>query len=233
MRDVEVAALSDEAGASLSVRTSGRARRLSLRVDPRSGDIVLTLPPSAKLGAARRFLRDHRAWIEKQAKALPDRIPFAAGATVPVFGEPHTIVPSAERGPPVTRNPGKLVVTGDARHTPRRIADYLHALASRELRLAVDDFAERIDRKVARITVRDPKTRWGSCSTTGTLSFSWRLVMAPRRVLRYVAAHEVAHLRHPNHGQHFWSLVATLHPGFAEDRETLRRLTLDLNRYGG
>ena len=233
MRDVDVAALSNEAGASLSVRRSSRARRLSLRVDPRSGDIVLTLPPSAKLGAAQRFLQAHRAWIEKQAKALPDRIPFAAGATVPVLGEPHTIVPSAEHGPPVTRMPGKLVVTGDARHTSRRITDYLRALAARELRPAVDDFADRIDRKVARITIRDPKTRWGSCSTSGTLSFSWRLVMVPRRVLRYVAAHEVAHLRHPNHGQQFWALVAALHPGFEEDRKALRALTLDLNRYGG
>lgn len=233
MRDADVAALVDEAGAGLSVRTSVRARRLSLRVDPRSGGIVLTLPPSVRLGAARRFLRDHRAWIEKQARALPDRVPFAAGATVPVFGEPHTIVPSAERGPAVTRMAGKLVVTGDARHTSRRITDYLRALAARELRLAVDDFADRIDRKVARITIRDPKTRWGSCSTAGTLSFSWRLVMAPPRVLRYVAAHEVAHLRHPNHGPHFWALVAALHPGFAEDRKALRTLTLDLNRYGG
>lgn len=232
MRDIDAAGLNQAAGASLAIRTNARARRMSLRVDPRSGHVVLTLPPSAKPHAARDFLRAHRAWIEKHTQSLPDRIPFVVGATLPVFGEPHMIARSEERGPPVTRVQGKLVVTGDARHIPRRITDYLRALAARELRSLVDELADRIDRKVTRITIRDPKTRWGSCSASGTLSFSWRLVMAPPSVFRYVAAHEVAHLRHPNHGPGFWALVADLHPRVAQDRRLLRGLALDLNRYG-
>lgn len=227
-----VTALDLATDARLTVKTSSRARRMNLRVDPRSGSIVLTLPHGTDPAAANAFVAAQRHWIDRHASALPDRIPFAPSAVVPVLGEPHLICHSVQRGPSVTRFEGQLIVTGDKRHLARRVADHLRREAATELRAHVADLAQQVDRPVARITVRDPKTRWGSCSTSGTLSFSWRLVMAPPPVLRYVAAHEVAHLRHANHGPRFWALVGKLHPNFEQDRQTLKRLAFDLNRYG-
>lgn len=205
---------------------------MNLRVDPRSGAIVLTMPVGADLSAAKDFVGAQRTWIARHVASLPERIPFDAGAAVPILGERHVIVHVPGRGIPVARTPGQLFVTGDVRHVSRRITDYLRRLAARELGAAVAGLARRIDHRVPRITIRDPKTRWGSCSSVGTLSFSWRLIMAPRSVLTYVAAHEVAHLRHANHGPRFWALVGELHPGFQQDRQTLKRLAFDLNRYG-
>ncbi len=230
--DDAVASLKASAGGQLTVRSSDRARRMSLRVDARSGAIVLTLPRGTDPATANAFVWAQRRWIHRHNSAMPDRIPFAPGAIVPVFGQPHVICHIDAGGPPVTRTEGQLIVTGDRRHLARRVGDHLRKTASIELRGLVSDLASRIGRRVSRITIRDPKSRWGSCSANGSLSFSWRLVMAPPPVLTYVAAHEVAHLRHPNHGARFWALVAELHPTFEEDRQTLKRLAFDLNRYG-
>jgi len=205
---------------------------MSLRVDPRSGNIVLTLPPRTDPAAARAFVDAQRKWIDSHASTMPDRIPFDVGAVVPVLGQPHTICHDPDRGPPILRTDGKLIVAGDRRHLARRVADHLRKEAANELRSSVSALAHRINRPVSRITVRDPKTRWGSCSSNGNLSFSWRLIMAPRPVLTYVAAHEVAHLMHANHGPAFWDLVHDLHPEYEQDRQTLKLLALDLNRYG-
>ncbi|MEM7445775.1 MAG: M48 family metallopeptidase, partial [Pseudomonadota bacterium] len=133
----------------------------------------------------------------------------------------------------VTRVEGRLIVTGDRRHTAQRVSDYLRAEARKELSIAVSRLTRQIGRPASRITIRDPRTRWGSCSSNGNLSFSWRLIMAPISILTYVAAHEVAHLREANHGPRFWALVGELHPSFREDRQELKRLAFDLNRYGG
>lgn len=216
----------------LSVRINSKARRMNLRVDASSGAVVLTLPSNPDFSAARKFIDAQRDWIGRHAASLPQRTPFVVGAVVPVFGHPHAITKGARSGTPVIRTAGQLVVAGDARHVSRRVADYLRRLAASELTVIVADLARRIDRPVSRVTVRDPKSRWGSCSSTSALSFSWRLVMAPRSVLTYVAAHEVAHLRHANHGPDFWALVGVLHPGFEQDRQMLKHLAFDLHRFG-
>ena len=104
----------------------------------------------------------------------------------------------------------------------------MHAL----IEPAARAYARRVGRRVERIALRDTRSRWGSCSTTGTLSFSWRLAMAPDAVLDYVAAHEVAHLRHMNHGAEFWELVETLDPDFRRSEDWLKREGLSLRRYG-
>ena len=120
---------------------------------------------------------------------------------------------------------------GDPAHLPRRVRDHLTALAKRDFAARARATAARIGKGIARVGVRDPKSRWGSCSSSGALSFSWRLIFAPEAVIDYVVAHEVAHLVEMNHGPRFWRLVATLVPDVDKPRAWLRRHRLELLAY--
>lgn len=191
-------------------RRNARARRISLRVDPSDGVIVVTLPLRATRHAGLSLLNSHAAWIADRLAALPRAMPFADGATVPIGGVPYLIQhrPDARGG--AWLEVDTLHVTGSVEFLPRRVTDFLRAEARRRIGALVMVKATAIEAKVTRITIKDTTSRWGSCAPDGALAFSWRLVMAPMHVQDYVAAHEVAHLRHMNHGKRFWDLVAHL-----------------------
>lgn len=198
-------------------RRSARARRVSLRIDPRDGAVVVTLPLRAGRPAGVALLMDHADWVTRRLAALPGAVPFEDGALVPVEGVEHRIrhmAPeqlSGRRGTAWLEQ-GEIQVAGDPEFLPRRVADFLRAEARRRLSALVAEKVAASGLKPSRITVKDTRTRWGSCATSRALAFSWRLVMAPRFVQDYVVAHEVAHLRHMNHGPRFWALVDTLTP---------------------
>lgn len=193
-------------------RRSRQARRISLRIDPADGAVVVTLPPRAGRRAAMGLLHDNAEWIAAHLAALPLRLPFADGAQVPVDGDMHHIrhAPSGRAG--VQLRDRTIHVSGEAEFLPRRVADFLRAEARHRFTMLAVAKAGEAGLRPRRITVKDTRTRWGSCSARGDLSFCWRLVMAPPFVQDYVAAHEVAHLRHMNHGSRFWALVATMTP---------------------
>jgi len=198
--------------AKVQWRRSSRARRVSLRIDPRDGAVVVTLPLRAGRPAGVALLMDHADWITSRLAALPGAVPFQEGALVPVDGVEHRI-----RHMPALRGSawleaGELQVAGDPAFLARRVADFLRAEARRRLSAMVAEKAALSGLKPSRITVKDTSTRWGSCAASRALAFSWRLVMAPRFVQDYVVAHEVAHLAHMNHGPRFWALVDTLTP---------------------
>ncbi len=221
----------------LTLNRSNRARHLSLRVDTRTGKVVLTIPPGASDSQAGAFAMEKLDWIRRHTKALPPRVPLAAGSVIPFLGTDHTVTAHPGlRGPagagPVWREPGAIHVAGDPAHHGRRLRDWLIDEARRAIVPRARRAAEAVARPVSRITVRDSRTRWGSCSRRGTLSFSWRLVMAPEPVLDYMAAHEAAHLREMNHGPRFWRLVGDLQPDFETSESWLRRHGPGLHRYG-
>jgi predicted metal-dependent hydrolase len=193
-------------------RRSARARRVSLRIDPRRGAVVITLPLRAGRRAGMALLMDHADWVAERLAALPRAIAFADGAMVPIGGVPHGIrhVPGARGG--AWLEEGAILVTGEPEFLPRRVADFLRAEARRRLSVLVAAKTAQAGLATKRMTVKDTRSRWGSCAPDGSLAFSWRLVMAPPFVQDYVAAHEVAHLRHMNHGPRFWALVAQLTP---------------------
>lgn len=193
-------------------RRSARARRISLRIDPRGGAVVVTLPPRAGRTAGMALLMNHAEWVARRLAALPGPVPFADGALVPLHGIEHRIrhAPLLRAG--VRVEAAEILVAGDARFLPRRVTDFFRAEARRSFVELVMAKAETAQVRPARITVKDTQSRWGSCAANRNLAFSWRLVMAPRYVQDYVAAHEVAHLRHMNHGPRFWGLVETLTP---------------------
>ncbi len=236
------AALIDEAqrgahaldlGAPVAIRVSERARRVSVRIDAAARAVELVLPRGADAAVGWRFLAAQRGWITARLAALPAPTPFAVGAVVPVRGTPHRICRELDPlAPPVAIVDGEIRVRGDPAHLGRRVRDHLVALARREFSCRAHAFAAQAGRRVGRIGVRDPKSRWGSCSSSGNLSFSWRLVLAPDAVIDYVVAHEVAHLAEMNHSARFWRLVATLVPDSAAPRHWLRRHRLQLLAYG-
>ncbi len=191
-------------------RRSARARKISLRIDARAGSVVVTLPPRAAQAAGMALLRDNAAWVAERLACLPDPIPLADGAYVPVNGLPHRIrhMPGGRGG--AWLEAGELLVSGAPEFLVRRVADFLRAEARRRLSTLAMAKAAAASVHPRRIIVKDTRTRWGSCTADGTLMFCWRLVMAPPYVQDYVAAHEVAHLRHMDHGPGFWALVAQL-----------------------
>ena len=213
-------------------RRSQRARRVSLRIDPRGGAVVVTLPPRAGRTAGVALLMNHASWVAERLAALPGAIPFAPGSFVPLHGTDHRIrhVPSGVGGVWVER--GEIRVSGDADFLSRRVGDFFRAEARRRMCMLVGAKSAAADLRPLRITVKDTRSRWGSCAANGCLAFSWRLVMAPRFVQDYVAAHEVAHLRHMNHGPRFWTLVRELTPHTEAAMEWLRTQGPRLLRVG-
>ncbi len=215
----------------ITVKRSARARRISLRIDPAAGP-VLTLPARASLRDAERFAVEHRVWLAERLARLPGRVAFEPGARVPVLGVEHEIVHVASGRRGVWIEDGAIRVSGQAEFVGRRVADFLKAEARRVILPQAAEMAGRIGRKPGRLTVKDTRTRWGSCSAAGDLAFSWRLALAPDWVLTYVVAHEVAHLAELNHSPAFWAVVATLFPGFEPARGWLKRFGARLHRYG-
>jgi predicted metal-dependent hydrolase len=220
------------------VRRHPAARRLSRRVSSTRRAVIVTLPPQCDLDEAGTFLNRHIDWVRARLDSLPDRVPFEDGAAMPLRGEPHTI---AFTGAARTRiisiarandQRPTIVVPGGKDLAASRLMRWLFDEAHRDLEASVARHTRLLSLKAKRIVVRDQTSRWGSCSTTGALSFSWRLILAPTFVLDYVAAHEVAHLAEMNHGPKFWALVKKIRPDFETAKQWLQVLGPDLHRYG-
>jgi len=219
------------------VRRHRQARRYTLRIQSATREVVLTIPPRGTLSEARDFAQKHGAWIAARLDRLPRAAPFAHGAEVPLRGEPHRIVHRrGTRGTVWTERDADgqrlLCVAGDAPHVDRRIGDFLRREARRELEAASRGHAAALGVEIKRVTVRDQSSRWGSCSTSGVLSFSWRLILAPTVVLNYLAAHEVAHLVEMNHSARFWRVVQRMCPDHERAKVWLDIHGADLHRYG-
>ena len=220
-------------GAAVTIRVSQRARRVGLRIDPVRRNVELVLPRGVSASTGLRFLTEKREWVAARLAALPQPIPFVEGATVPVLGVPHRIQrESAPSLPPVRIIDGEIRVRGEPAHLARRVRDHLAITARNELAPRARRMATQIGREVQRVSVRDTKSRWGSCSGDGNISFCWRLIFVPEPVLDYVVAHEVVHLAEMNHGPRFWRLVESLAPGRSDARRWLSRHRDRLLSYG-
>ena len=215
----------------ISVRRSARARRIGLRVDGMGG-VELVVPRRVAMADAERFLESEADWVLAKLAAIPPCVPFAHGAVIPVLGRDRRIV-HLPLFPPEMRDEGdELVVGGPEDDIAATVKAWLIALAREVLPREARAKAGALDLPVAGVTVRDQRTRWGSCSVRGRLSLSWRLVLAPPDVRDYVVAHEVAHLKEMNHGPNFWALVEWLCPDHARPRRWLREHANSLQRYG-
>jgi predicted metal-dependent hydrolase len=248
-------------GCTVELRRSARAKRFSLKVSHTERTAILTLPNRGRVEDANAFLARHAQWLKNQLERLPEPVPFVDGAMVPLRGEMHQLrfagarrdngVVWVEKTPDMRTSalPGafdwrslgcarsdaptsRLCISGEWEHAPRRFSDWLRAEVRKDLAGSVEKHAKTLKCHPKRIAIRDQATRWGSCSTSGTLSFSWRLIFAPPFVLDYVAAHEVAHLREMNHGPRFWRLVRDTVPLMQRARVWLKTNGATLHRFG-
>jgi len=218
------------------LRRHGQARRYTLRIHAASREVVLTMPPRGSVKQAREFAQKHGAWIATRLHRLPTAAPFAPGALVPLRGIDHRIEHRrGARGTVWLEAQGDerlLCVAGETPHLPRRVHDYLKREARRDLEAASRRAAQALGVSIKRVSVRDQSSRWGSCSSSGVLSYSWRLILAPSFVLDYLAAHEVAHLVEMNHSRRFWRLVERICPDMGRAKAWLDAHGADLHRYG-
>ena len=218
------------------VRRHRQARRYTLRIHSASREVVLTMPPRGSLKEARAFAEKHGGWIAARLGRLPQPAPFAHGTVLPLRGVDHRIVHRHDARGTVWTESGEaepvICVAGAEPHVARRVRDFLKREAKADLEIASRQAAAQLGVQVRRVAVRDQSSRWGSCSTTGVLSYSWRLILAPPFVLEYLAAHEVAHLVEMNHSRRFWRLVDGICPHVSRAKTWLDAHGTNLHRYG-
>jgi predicted metal-dependent hydrolase len=218
-----------EPAIEVRLRRSPRARRMVLRVAHGGRPPTLTLPPGVPVSRARAFLADHEAWLRRHLAAGPAGAMIADGAVLP-FGDGELTVRIGP-GRRIAYAHGVLSVPGPAGRLAPQVGAWVREEARRACTAAVGRHADRLGLRPGRLSLRDPRSRWGSCSSTGDLMFSWRLALAPPAVLDYVVAHEVAHLAEMNHSPRFWAVVRRLCPDYEAPREWLRRHGGSLHRW--
>jgi hypothetical protein len=222
----------DNAEIPLSFRHNARARRLILRTDPKTGGAIVTLPPGVSYQSARDFAEDRADWLRSRLARTSPVIEFRDGAVVPYMGVDHDIVHREKQRGTVICEDGVLFISGRPEHLARRLTDWFKAQARREISQRAGDKSSLLNQKHGRISIRDTKSRWGSCSHTGALNFSWRLILAPHWVLDYVVAHEVAHLVEHNHSPRFWHQVGLISDDVDRANAWLKHHGQQLHQYG-
>ncbi len=221
-------------GGHVPVRISHHARAKAMRLyyDGKRRQIRLTLPKRASKRQAAAFLQEKTAWLEGQIAKQPEPVAFVDGVVLPVLGASLTLHHTDARRGHITQTGDNIHATCPAEHLEARLTRWLKARLREVVLEEAQKHSDTLGVRFNRISIRDTSSRWGSCSRSGNLSFSWRMVFAPREVLSYLIAHEVAHLREMHHGPAFWEVVAQLHPNYEHDRNWLREHGNALYRYG-
>jgi predicted metal-dependent hydrolase len=227
----------DDAVYRVQLKRNRQARRYTLRIQAATREAVITMPVRGSIRDAQNFAQRHGAWIAARLHRLPQATPFREDQIIPLRGEPHRIVHRRGARGTVSVAAGEggeklLCVAGDAPHVERRVRDFLKREAKRDLEAASRRAAEKLGVTIKRVSVRDQSSRWGSCSSTGVLSYSWRLILAPPDVLDYLAAHEVAHLVEMNHSHRFWQTVNRICPHADKAKVWLETHGMKLHQYG-
>lgn len=220
---------------NLVVRVSPRAKRLALRLDPQSRVMHLVIPKRVNTDQALRFAWEHEDWIQDRLAELPTPVPFEDGESLPIFGQRREIVVDYDpdyRKTEIDLLSRELRVYTNKEDPSGRIKRFLKEEARLHLTDLVQEKAEIVGRRIQCVSIRDTKSRWGSCSEDGKISLSWRLIFAPYYALDYVVAHECAHLRYMNHGGKFWDLCADLSEDFSKGVLWMKEHGHELMRYG-
>jgi len=216
----------------LVFKQNKRAQRIILRLDHGNSSIIVVLPKRTSRDEGKRFALSNKDWIEQHLDQLHEPVPFTHNNIIPILGTPHRISHKPNARGVVWCEAEEIHVAGHEEHVSRRVQDWLKVEAKREIEARAYAKAEAVGKKIKKITIRDTKSRWGSCTSEGELAFSWRLIFAPKHVIDYVIAHEVAHLREMNHGPKFWKLCGEICRNMDSARVWLENHGTDLYRYG-
>jgi predicted metal-dependent hydrolase len=211
------------------LRRSTRARRFSLRISNTSGVVSLTLPKRASARAALSFAADNEGWLRQNLQKRPEQVVPVFGGMLLLDGTEVLLQQGRRRSPVLDK--GTLAVAGQEEALGARLRGFLKTRARDRFSVAAQSYAQQLGQEVSRITLRDTRTRWGSCTSDGNLMFSWRLAMAPVPVQNYVAAHEVCHLIEMNHSPAYWRLVEQIFPDYKSQQNWLKTNGSLLHRY--
>ncbi len=195
------------------IRRNPRARRISMRADAVKRVIRITMPNYTPTATAMDFVVKKQQWIAARLQSAPDAAAIAPGSEIAVEGEAHVIEWQADWPRSISRSEGVLRVGGPEAMVEGRILRWLKAEARRVYTQDIAEYCVRAAETAPRLSLGDPRSRWGSCSSRGTISLSWRLIMAPTSVRRAVIAHEVAHMRHMDHSRDFYAWLDALYEG--------------------
>jgi len=217
----------------LVLRKNSKARRLTLRWSTEGGgQIILTHPPRYSKSLAFTFLEKSHPWIEKQLITSPPKISFTEGLILPILGKNYELRHKVSTTFRSWWGDNHLLIHAPMEHFGSFVQKALQQVARNFLQERTLILAAQIQKEVKRITLRETKSRWGSCSADGNISYSWRLIFAPEQVADYLCAHEVAHLIHMDHSPHFWQIVEGLCPEYKVLRQWLRKNGKTLFQYG-
>lgn len=225
----------DDISSKLRVSVSRRARRLALRLDPKQRVMHLVVPKRASLRLAFEFAEENRDWITEKLKTLPRPVAFRDGAVIPVFGRNRRIVVlynSALKYTDIQLKKEEILVLTNKLDPAPRIKRFLMEEAKRRIEELAAEKAALLRRRIRSIAVKDTKSRWGSCSEDGEISFSWRLIFAPAKAMDYVIAHEVAHLMHMDHSDNFWRTCESICWDYEFGKNWMSDNGYDLMRFG-
>jgi predicted metal-dependent hydrolase len=211
-----------------TIRRSDRARRIRVRVDPRDGAVEVVLPRRAAQREAATAVAELRSWIDRRRAevAVAQARVAARDGTVPYLGTDLLLRPEPGRTRVHRRGDVLLVPDGDPSAALER---WYRRQARAEIAPRLDAAAAAVGKSYTKLTIRDQRTRWGSCSSTGAMSFNWRLLLAPEAVLDYVVEHEVCHIEVMDHSPRFWALLESRVPDWREHSRWLRRYGSTLN----
>ncbi len=216
----------------LVVKRHAQARRMRLRFDPVKGEARITLPPRAALRSALVWAAEQAEWIERQCARMSETVRIEDGATIPIEGRPMRIVATGTPGRHIALEEDVMIVGGPAAHAGARVLRWLKARARDVLTAETEALAAAHGLPLSSVAICDPRARWGSCASSGSIRYSWRLILAPPHVRQATVAHEVAHLRHMHHGPEFHAMVQAISAADPDQaRAWLRREGAGLHRY--
>ncbi|MBR2034091.1 MAG: M48 family metallopeptidase [Alphaproteobacteria bacterium] len=210
-----------ELGFAIKTVKSSSARRLTLRIDEKERIPILSIPKYCSNHKALAFVEEHRDWIQNMLARLPEKSSFVSGSTFSLFGQTISLIHKPDqRGTILEKN--QLYIGGQAEFLHRRTIDFIKKYTEHKLSEMSLSVAQNLGCNIHSISVKDTKSRWGSCSNRGNINYNWRIAFAPLEVIEYLVCHEVSHLVHPNHSQDFWACVASICPHHRQSRHWLK-----------
>lgn len=219
----------------LKLSVSERAKRMALRLDPGNRLVHLVVPKRASLRTAYLFAEQNKDWIREKLRELPRPVPFKDGEILPILGRDRRIIVCYNPALKITDiqlKKDELIVLTNKADPSVRIRRFLMDLAREKLTELALEKASGLRRKITDVQVKDTRSRWGSCTEDGVLSFSWRLIFAPLKSFDYVVAHEVSHLVHMDHSDNFWKLCERASKSYEEGKEWMQFNGHSLMRFG-
>ena len=229
--DSATLALESEFDFQIKIRKSLTARRITLRACQVTGGLRITIPPNLKTSDLRNFINKNMNWVRSNLRKLSPSVSVINGVIIPVKGKNRKILTDPNLKSSYLLKETELIIPNTKGPIQSHVKFVLKKIAEDYFRITCEHYAGMLGVKFEKISMRDPKSRWGSCSSERKLMFSWRLIMAPSEIGSYVAAHEISHLLHMNHSRKFWTVVESIYPNYCDQRDWLRENGRGLHKF--